>query len=541
MAFNPFHAFRRHQKVWFAMLTIVCMFVFILTGFGGKADPVSNLLAYLAGRHEGEKVVTLYGRDIYANDLTAARKTRQLANEFMFAALNAAQTEATKDLADYKPEKPDAADETLQRLAAERFQRFGQAQSPEQAMQITRQSLTEIDALRHLTASADNARRNRALDDLSLLYRFTFFSIIRQSPNPFYFGGGVKTEELLDFDIWKHQADKLGIVLTKADTRRAVANQAANHDVPGEPGGSWANEPTFKAWFANRMGQNGVPLPEDAVVKAVTDEFRVMIAKQLLAGRAAGVPGLAEVEHNAPDLVTPYDFWQFYRDNRTTIKAAFLPISVESLLAQTPSQPQSEQELKDLYAEYKSVEPNPQQSTPGFKEPHRIKIEYVVAAPGSPYYKARGLATTVDPSIYYATSTLGAYLAGGGVLPQAVLAGIADKDALASAYNSYLANGSDWVSPTGKIAPYDLHDQTYERPEVLAAAVGQAFGAGLGGASPLSIGTGALGTVFARGCGSRAHPGVHVPGNGWTVGQSLAFRWLRSPGAFRAGHAAGRD
>ena len=138
-------------------------------------------------------------------------------------------------------------------------------------------------------------------------------------------------------------------------------------------------------------------MPEDILVKAVQDEFRVMIAKELLAGRAAGVPGLAEVEHNAPDLVTPYDFWKFYVNNRTTIKVAVLPIPVESFLDKVPSQPSSEQTLKDLFAEYKAVEPNPKSSTPGFKDPHRIKIEYVVANPESEYYKARGLAAALDP------------------------------------------------------------------------------------------------------------------------------------------------
>ena len=39
MAFSPFSAFRKHQKVLFASLTVVCMLTFVLTsgvaGFGG--------------------------------------------------------------------------------------------------------------------------------------------------------------------------------------------------------------------------------------------------------------------------------------------------------------------------------------------------------------------------------------------------------------------------------------------------------------------------------------------------------------------------
>ncbi len=493
MAFNPFHSFRKHQKVFFAILTIVCMFVFILQF--GKGDITSWFLGGSQGR--GEKVVTLYGRDLYTNDVTDIAKSRQLANEFIFTALNAAQKGAEKDIQDYKPEKPDAADDTFQRLATGRYELYSKAQSPEELVKLTRQRLAELDALRQLSSPGDNARRNRAIDDLDLLYRFEFFSMM-QSTSPFYFGGGVKTEEVLDFMIWKHQADKLGVVLTKADTRRAVAHEAANHDLPTDPGGSWKDEPTFKEWFAGRARQNGAPMAEDIVVKAVQDEFRVMIAKQLIAGRAAGVPGLAQVEHNAPDLVTPYDFWKFYVNNRTTIKVAVLPIPVDSFLDKTLSQPSSEQVLKDLFAAYKGVEPKPDSSTPGFKEPHRIKIEYLTASPEAEYYKTRGLAAALDPVLFYATSSLGAHLAGSGVVSQAVLAGIADKDELAKDYSEYLGNGSDWVAPTGKMQPYDLHDQTYHRPEVIAAAVGQAFGAGLGGASPLMGATGILDAVFAR-------------------------------------------
>jgi hypothetical protein len=517
MAFNPFHAFRKHQKAFFAVLTIVCMFVFILQF--GKGDITGWFTGGSQGR--GDKVVTLYGRDVTTNDLTSISNSRQLANEFIFTALNAAQTDATKDVQDYKPENPDAADKTVQQLSEGRFELYSKAQAPEELIQLTRQRLTEIDALRRLSAPADNSRRNRAIDDLGLIYRFEFFSMM-QSSSPFYFGGGVKPHELLDFDIWKHQADKLGIVLTKADARRALAHEAANHGLPADPGGSWKDEPVFKEWFAGRTRQNKALVPEDIVVKAVQDEFRVMIAKKLLAGPAAGVPGLAEVEHNAPDLVTPYDFWKFYRNNRTTIKVAFLPIPVESFLDKTPSQPPSEQVLKDLFAEYKAAEPAPELSTPGFKEPHRIKLEFVVAAPDSDYYKARGLSAAIDPAIYYATAALGANLAGGGLAPQAAVAATLNEDALAKEYNSYLGSGSSWLAAEGRVYPFDLHDQTYLRPEVVAAAVGQAFGAGLGQGSAVSTAAGYCGTIDAREAADRARilASSFLQGTGWAVNNS---------------------
>ncbi|HBI45463.1 MAG TPA: hypothetical protein DDY78_21805 [Planctomycetales bacterium] len=517
MAFNPFNTFRKHQKVIFAVLTIICMFVFILQF--GKGD-ITHLFSG-AGQGKGEKVVTLYGRDLYTNDLTGISNSRQLANEFIFTALIAAQTDANKDIEDYKPENADEADKRLQVLSVGRRERYRDARGPEDLIRITRQSLTEIDALRHLSAPVDNSRRNRAFDDLSLIYRFEFFQMMLSS-SPFYFGGGVKPQELLDFEIWKHQADKLGIVLTKADTRRALAHEAANHGLPADPGGSWKDEPIFKEWFAGRARQNKGPVPEDIVVKAVQDEFRVMIAKELVAGRAAGVPGVAEVEHSAPNLVTPYDFWKFYRNNRTTIKAVFLPLPVESFLDKTPSQPPSEEVLKDLFTKYKAAEPAPELSTPAFKEPHRIKLEYVVAAPDSEYYKARGLSASIDPALYYATAALGGNLAGGGVAPQAAMAATLNEDALAKDYNSYLGSGSSWLATEGRVYPFDLHDQTYLRPEVVAASVGQAFGAGLGQGSAVSAPAGYCGTIDAREAADRTRilASTFLEGTGWAVNSS---------------------
>ena len=51
MAFNPFHAFRRYKKAAFAVLTIVCMFTFVLSsGIGGKSDFFDQITDLFTGR-----------------------------------------------------------------------------------------------------------------------------------------------------------------------------------------------------------------------------------------------------------------------------------------------------------------------------------------------------------------------------------------------------------------------------------------------------------------------------------------------------------
>jgi len=82
MAFNPFHAFRKHQKVLFAILTIICMIVFVFQ-FGG-ADPFQRLLVWLgASRGRGQLVATIYGHKVYEADLDRLRQDRETANNFV--------------------------------------------------------------------------------------------------------------------------------------------------------------------------------------------------------------------------------------------------------------------------------------------------------------------------------------------------------------------------------------------------------------------------------------------------------------------------
>ena len=57
MAFNPFHRFRKHQKVFFAALTIVCMFVFVLQF--GTGDAIQRMLAWFGSGQRGVAFVRL--------------------------------------------------------------------------------------------------------------------------------------------------------------------------------------------------------------------------------------------------------------------------------------------------------------------------------------------------------------------------------------------------------------------------------------------------------------------------------------------------
>src|SRR5437667_7738522 len=85
MAFNPFRAFRKHQKVIMATLVGVSMVTFVLCGgIFGKGDFAGWFQdTFLGGRGRDNKVASVYGKTIEYPDIDRLRSQRRLANEYM--------------------------------------------------------------------------------------------------------------------------------------------------------------------------------------------------------------------------------------------------------------------------------------------------------------------------------------------------------------------------------------------------------------------------------------------------------------------------
>src|SRR5205807_1951120 len=90
MAFNPFHGFRKHQKVVFAALTIVCMLTFVLaSGVGMAGDFFSELSRWLGGqRRSGTDVARLYA----SRKNPSARRPRKRPGRIVCASLSVTST-----------------------------------------------------------------------------------------------------------------------------------------------------------------------------------------------------------------------------------------------------------------------------------------------------------------------------------------------------------------------------------------------------------------------------------------------------------------
>ena len=99
MAFNPFHKFRKHQKVMFAIMTIVAMFSFVLlSGVGTGGDMISALGHWFGRGSTGPAVADLYGKKVTLVDLRELSQQRQIANFFMSAATSAARDKRMEEL-----------------------------------------------------------------------------------------------------------------------------------------------------------------------------------------------------------------------------------------------------------------------------------------------------------------------------------------------------------------------------------------------------------------------------------------------------------
>src|SRR5262249_33714782 len=91
MAFNPFSAFRKHQKVIYAALTIVCMFTFVASaGISGRGDFFGEMAAIVGMRTNAPAAATLAGKNITEPEFKIIRYQRLVANRFMATAVRGA-------------------------------------------------------------------------------------------------------------------------------------------------------------------------------------------------------------------------------------------------------------------------------------------------------------------------------------------------------------------------------------------------------------------------------------------------------------------
>jgi hypothetical protein len=371
MAFHPFTWFRKHQKVIFAILTIVCMFVFILQF--GPGDPFTKAMSWFGMRgSKGQLVAKIHGDKVYESDLSDLQRRRQLANQFLGAAASTGASMAQAELVQAENKLDPDFKESVRMMARD----------PRALQDLQRRRRLKPDELRYL---AD-------------IQAFGAWSEWRRT-GEFYFGGNTTTESLLDFLVWRKQADKLGIVFVEEDVRKLINREAFGREFL-KSNKKFDEDDTVKQFLGNN--QRGRPVSAPDLMEALADEFRVALAQEILLGEGPGIRALQTLPAGSrsladgllqpPAVPTPEEFARFYREQRTSLDVALLPVPTRRYRDEVKAQP-TDKELLELYEQGKSRVWAPDSTEPGFKIPRRARIEFLSAESSAPYYQEAALLT----------------------------------------------------------------------------------------------------------------------------------------------------
>src|SRR5262245_49887125 len=232
MAFNPFHHFRRYSKVVFAGLAILCMVTFVLSSGMGRGDMLTQLTNWASGGGpRGGEVLTLYGKKFDATQVRQIQFGRQMASQYMLASIDRARQNVLQRAIEGVGKMSDGTARSLAQRAVQtrQFMQFS-PQFVDQYRNLTRDTRYRSQLLQAI----DSAETQKKLEDkatLEAVFKMLALDaeVMDRSPNEGFFGGQftgtLNYEEIADFLIWLHQADKLGIQLGRDAVDAMIARE----------------------------------------------------------------------------------------------------------------------------------------------------------------------------------------------------------------------------------------------------------------------------------------------------------------------------
>jgi hypothetical protein len=451
MAFNPFHGFRKHNKVVFAGLTILCMFVFVLSSGMGGGDFFTQITDAISGRMKRTTLVSLDGEQFSARDIDLVNYQRRMANDYMDGAIAVARNGLDQRLNKTVEQLPPDAQRKVQELYTTRYIAL-MTRDVQQVQRAYYNSLVQLQ-------QADSEKKTdlaNALGTMRRLLELDFAAVANRRTGERFFGmtDNDKIDDTVNFLVWRQQADKLGVRLTDADVNTMIAE---------ETGGELTKE---AADILENMMQekfrNGYTA--EGLFNALRDEFRVRIAQLSLTGSCSGVGRYTLTA--APVQLTPQESWDLFKDARTTVRVGMIDLPVKDFIAQVKDTP-GEDDLKKLFEKYKNDEPSPDRDLPAFKEPRRIGVEWVGANADSPYYR-----TAADTVL----AVLPALRLLGNIAPASqVLMPVQFDAELFAQEEAWRKQQTQWWEPMTGFRPR-LDDSSLARPEAAVALITGAAG-----------------------------------------------------------------
>jgi len=367
MAFNPFRAFRKRQKTFLAVMAIVCMLLFV------AGDVISGRKGGIfgSGKSRDSRLVTkLYGNKIHEDEIRLVREKHRAASQFMVRAASSGLEKLAQQAADIRKNTKVDDDSRKRFLGLQEQQR--------------RLFTTLVRYSFQLNAPTSQQGVSQFIQQLMFQAQLFFGFQPRQNDVFQAIEDAIRAnsvDEVLDFMVWRHQADQMGINLTDAGIQEAIKNLTADQaDL----------KQVEKDVLAGSRDQEATPT-RALLYEGLGDDLRVRLAKATIIGIPQEPVGPFDLSPKSDlketaSLVTPDEFWDFYKQVRTTREIGILGLPVKNFLDQVKDKP-SEKELEQLFNRFKKDEYFPTSPRPGFKEPRRVRLEWVGARPDTPEYK----------------------------------------------------------------------------------------------------------------------------------------------------------
>lgn len=376
MAYNPFDFFRRNQKLFFGGLTILVMFMFILSF--GRGDFFSWFPQWIAKfQTHGDTMAVIDGSTIKESQLRDLATERNLANGYMIQAANKA-LEASAKAAEKEVE---GADPNLRGQLGAYLQLFSQAvqlrRSDPDDLAFVRSQLEqrayELVKMEKETPKKDDKDRAKAVRVFGgqVLNELARRAAGDRGESGVYFANQPNRNERdrLEFVLWKKKADQLGIRYTHDDVARLVDLEFPTASVTPDD---------LKTLAEDVAGKSGKKKSD--LYDALADEFRVRAAQ-------TAVLGLNAVRSTALNTAgTTEQRYEHFVKETTATKYTFLTIPVEAYLSQVQGEP-TEAELTEIFNKRNSTDPDPASPNPGIREPRKVGVQWVEVSGNEDYYR----------------------------------------------------------------------------------------------------------------------------------------------------------
>src|SRR4051812_27266900 len=210
---------------------------------------------------------------------------------------------------------------------------------------------------------------------------------------------GESDRDLLNFILLLKKADRLGIKYSREGVMDLVTR---------DTGGRFTKRDSGEIEAQLRHGGRFGDFTGDWLAEAIGNEYRARAALAALQGKspviaqlkaqrgnslpalilgidpsALSFPGEVQTASAMPGGVTPHEFFEFYKDRCSEHTFSVLALRAEDFLDQVKEEP-TPKERVELFTKYRSDLPDPSKSTPGFKEPRKVKVEYVTLEATAP-------------------------------------------------------------------------------------------------------------------------------------------------------------